>query len=559
MKRGLPFVTAALLLCLFQTSRAGGSQNQKGSLQGVVLRGSTDAPAVGVRVSVYVGAGDAIDYPIRTTTTDRDGVFKVTALDPGPYSLRFSREGYAESILGERHTNRGTFVGIVTVAAGQTTNNIVMHLALTGSVSGTVRTSTGEPAVGISVRLSRSSYGDDGEIMWMDANSANTDDRGEYRIFGVEAGHYYAFAGGDSRRIIKGNESVEPYSISYYPGVVDMARAGAIDLAPGGNIERIDFTLRPPQLYQVRGRIIEAATNAPPPSPQISTSRDRFGVNPQYDPRTGDFVIGGLAPGEFKVSAWIPGAACGVTGFVAEQLSTTDSDGVSSIAGAAGTTAVRLGESDVYDVLIVIRKLGCLKGSVATEGKRLPHWFPLQLRKNDEKQHRTIASMTDDGQFKVEGLQFGKYDLLPLRLPDGFYLKAATYGGADVLNRPFEFESGGTSKLEILLSTRVAHVEGAVTTPAGKAASGVIVALVPASRDRYDLYLTEQTDERGKFVFNELNPGDYTAFAWESIEENAWMNADFLSRYKQFGRPVHLEEESKEILNLQVIPMDRAN
>lgn len=547
---------AGLFLFLIQTSIVRGFQNQKGGIQGVVLRGNTEAPATGVRVAVYVGAGNRYENPVQTTTTDGNGTFRLIGLEPDGYSLRFSREGYADGFLGERHNNRGTFVRVVTVASGQTVNDIVMRLALTGSVSGTVRDVRGQPVVGVPVGLSRTVFGDDGTKVIQSAGTTTTDDRGEYRIYEIESGHYYISAGGNRQRVIKGNESVEPFAISYYPGVDDVAHADIIKLEPGGNIERIDFTLRVAKVYRVRGRIIDAATNMPPASPGIATStgiRSRF---ESYEPKTGNFEINGVAPGNFKVSAWIRGSPCGAP-FSADELYTTNAAGIPSNAGAAGSTSVRLGEGDLDNVLVVIRHGGCLKGNATTEGKPLPHWFALELRNNDERELRTSISMQNDGQFKVDGLLPGKYQLIPRSLPDGFYLKSASFGGADVLNAPLEFEAGGSKQLQILLSSRVAHAEGIVTGAQGKPAEGILVVLVPEDlRDRYDLYVTTDTDEKGKFILDDLAPGDYRAFAWVSLEENSWMNADVVDRYKQYGKTVHLAEESKEILNLRVIPVE---
>jgi 5-hydroxyisourate hydrolase-like protein (transthyretin family) len=544
-----------LLLYLLPVPAVHGIQNPKGAIQGVVLRGNTDLPAAGVHVAIYAAAENVVDKPIQTTATDGSGTFRLTGLAPGGYSIRFSREGYADSYLGERHNNHGLFVRIVDVAAGQTTQDIVMRLAPTGSVSGTVRDVRGMPVVGIPVRLSRSVFGDDGTKEFQSSGMATSDDRGEYRIFGIESGRYYVSAGANPLRVIKGNESVEPFAISYYPGADDLANARAIELEPGGNVERIDFTLRMPKFYRVRGRIIDGATNMPPLSPGIATNTGTWNLNQKsYDPKTGNFEIDGLAPGEFKVSAWIRGSQCGVP-FMPDELFTTNAYGIPSYAGASGSTSVRLGDGDLENVMVVIRHGGCLKGNVTTEGKPLPHWFPLELRNEDEKEIRISILIQNDGQFKVDGLLPGKYRLIPQRLPEGFYLKAAAYGEADILKAPLEFDAEGSKELQILLSSKVAHAEGRVTTASGKPMAGVLVALVPEGlRTRYDLYVTTDTNEDGKFILDDLAPGDYSAFAWESLEENSWMNADVIARYQQYGQPVHLAEDSKEILNLTVIP-----
>ena len=49
-------------------------------------------------------------------------------------------------------------------------------------------------------------------------------------------------------------------------------------------------------------------------------------------------------------------------------------------------------------------------------------------------------------------------------------------------------------------------------------------------------------------------PGDYTLFAWERIENTAYMDPDFLGRYEDQGKAVHVEEDGHVTLQLDVIP-----
>jgi hypothetical protein len=49
-------------------------------------------------------------------------------------------------------------------------------------------------------------------------------------------------------------------------------------------------------------------------------------------------------------------------------------------------------------------------------------------------------------------------------------------------------------------------------------------------------------------------PGDYTIFAWERIEHEAYLDPDVLGRYEDGGKALHMEEDGHMTLQLDVIP-----
>ncbi len=53
-----------------------------------------------------------------------------------------------------------------------------------------------------------------------------------------------------------------------------------------------------------------------------------------------------------------------------------------------------------------------------------------------------------------------------------------------------------------------------------------------------------------------IAPGSYTAFAWESIPDTAWLNKEFLSKYQDLGVPVTLLPGAQIKLQLKSIPFD---
>jgi hypothetical protein len=48
-------------------------------------------------------------------------------------------------------------------------------------------------------------------------------------------------------------------------------------------------------------------------------------------------------------------------------------------------------------------------------------------------------------------------------------------------------------------------------------------------------------------------PGDYTLFAWEQIERGAYFDREFLGRYEDRGKAVHVGEGGHVSVKLEVI------
>jgi hypothetical protein len=51
-----------------------------------------------------------------------------------------------------------------------------------------------------------------------------------------------------------------------------------------------------------------------------------------------------------------------------------------------------------------------------------------------------------------------------------------------------------------------------------------------------------------------LRPGDYTVFAREGVDGEAYYNPDFLKLYEGQGSTIHVSESERKSLQLEVIP-----
>ena len=51
-----------------------------------------------------------------------------------------------------------------------------------------------------------------------------------------------------------------------------------------------------------------------------------------------------------------------------------------------------------------------------------------------------------------------------------------------------------------------------------------------------------------------VTPGDYKLFAWEDIEQFSYFDPEVLKQFEDKGRPIHIVESAKEMVELRLIP-----
>jgi uncharacterized surface anchored protein len=163
------------------------------------------------------------------------------------------------------------------------------------------------------------------------------------------------------------------------------------------------------------------------------------------------------------------------------------------------------------------------------------------------------ADVGEDGSFAVPDIGMDRYLITVNGLPAGYYVKSIRLEKEELLVDGVTFTEKPEHPLEVVLSAQAAAVHGSVTG----AGAGATVALVPQGeprRARPEFYRTVLTDQRGQFTLADLPPGEYKLFAWEDVENGAWMDPEFLKQIEAQGKPVTLREGTVEDLELKAIP-----
>ena len=181
MKRLSLLFAALLFISLARTMPAQEPQpKREGAISGRVV--ADDGQPLGGAQVIAIGVGKSpIAGGMQMSTCDAEGNFKVTGLSQGVYTLLASSPGY----VSIQHQSLNYRIG----------ENTIIQLVRGGVITGRVIDEFGEPVVGVRVQADcvRNFEGkaDTGPSVMNAMNKSRmTDDRGVYRIFGLEPGAY---------------------------------------------------------------------------------------------------------------------------------------------------------------------------------------------------------------------------------------------------------------------------------------------------------------------------------------------------------------------------------
>jgi carboxypeptidase family protein len=542
-----------VLICavvLFALAAQAQAPSSAALLEGTVFNKLTGAPVKSAHVmyiKVASGAGESAQ-PI-STDTDPGGHY-IIQLEAGTYRLWVERPGYARQTYGSRSPEgQGS---VIRVAAGAQLHDLDMRMVPLGAITGSVLDEDGDPVQGVGIQVLRFSY-TTGRPQLIPVAGASSNDRGEYRAYGLPAGRYLLLAtprGAPMTRPMEAGglvpEAQEPFAPLYYPGVLDPGSASEVALAEGGELTGIDFRLPKVRALTVRGRIVSPVEDMAGSQLQVVLAH-ADGNAASYinraagavEKNTGRFEFHGVAPGSYWLVASQIYRGRAIAGRVPVEVTST---------GAPENLAVTLTPSFEIDGHV---ELGGAAAGVNKLNVRL------QPTEGLAPGPQPASKVAPDGTIRLAGVTPGLWDLVLDPLPEGLFIQSATFGDADVLRGELNVLAGSPAALRIVLGANGAQISGTVSESGQPSRATVVLAPSAAELRRApSLYRVVSAGENGVFVFKGVRPGAYKLFAFEDLEPFAWLDSDLVKPVESMGEPVVVSEGDQVTRQLAVIPAE---
>ena len=553
-----PAIAILLSLLLNTGLFAQDASQSRAGIEGLVTKDPDSQPVKKALIELIAeNQAEGRNY---TTLTGSDGAFRIENIMPGRYHLFAERTGLLDT--GKEH---GSTEGrILDLAAGQQLKRLHLRLQAAAVVHGRVTDEDGDPLPGAEVIVLRQTYVA-GHKHWQQAGANRTNDLGEYRVANLAAGNVYIsvnpppdytslIENGGAAASQTRNPKADPsasttYPTTYYPGTADRSQATPIPLHPGDEFPA-DFTLTPSPSLSIRGSVI----NMPPrASATIMLESRDFSLiwNGTEIHKDGSFVIRDVSPGSYTILASIEGTPVPMTARQSLEVGSTNVEGV-RLSPQPGTT---------------------IHGRVRVESKNVAGRFDLErvflaLQSADGEQDElafagretfsNLAQVAPDGSFQWSDVPAGRYYVVVVgnsAVNEGWFVKSVTSGGNNISDSGLTV-SGGTVAMDMVISANGGTVEGVAVDHKGEPLANAIIVAVPEARwrNRPDRYRKTVADQSGRFSLRGIHPGDYTVFAWESVDGEAYYNPDFVKASEGQGSALRISEGDRKSLELEAIP-----
>ena len=315
------------------------------SIVGSVSVADGGQPARKVRVSLSGG-----EIRGRTVTTDDQGRFSFTSLPAGRFMLSASKPGFVSVSYGQRKPGPGRSGTAIQLSDNQKFE-VQLQIPRGGVITGTVLDERGEAIPGTSVRVMRYAT-QSGQRTLQQAGNGSTDDRGIYRVYGLQPGEYVVAATprntamtdevrmraeveamrtaaqnmGDERaaearqmlervqalqaQVTAASTPDEPtigYAPVYYPGTTAPASASSVNVGVAEEKGGIDFQLQLVPIAHIEGVVVTAsgpaAQNVQVTLVNLGFEVPGIGNSTARPDRDGRFRISNVAPGQYMLVA----------------------------------------------------------------------------------------------------------------------------------------------------------------------------------------------------------------------------------------------------------------
>jgi hypothetical protein len=487
----------------------------------------------------------------KTALTDADGRYEIRELPAGRYVVSASKTNYLRSSFGERRT-----LGAgqpIDVADGKTVDRMDFSLQRGGAVTGRIIDEFGDPLPDVQVMPMRFTFINGERRLQPFGMPSATDDRGEYRLFGLGPGQYVIAAiarpmGGPAE-----TNDRSTYASTYYPGTASISEAQRLTVQATQTIASINMGLLTVTAGRIDGTVVD--TQGRPMAGGFVNAMQRVGFmgfgsgGTQIKP-DGSFSLTGIAPGDYTLRATIGGM----------------SDDVA-------VANVTVGSGDTLSIQLASAKPMKLRGRVVVDdGSPLPSGAAVNL---GAAPMTSIVGMgvggsttaKSDGTFEISGgagrvrvNAFVNQSAPVSPQAPGWRLNRVLIGDADVTDAGFDAASGATvENIVVELTAHMPEIETSVVDGAGERVRDCVIVVFSSDSERWTAvqqrYVTFGRPNADGVYKARVPAGNYLVAAFDDPEPNLSIFADpeLLAQLRERATPITVDDREQKKLGVTLV------
>jgi protocatechuate 3,4-dioxygenase beta subunit len=530
-----------------QSSKLAEKQPPPCTVSGRVVTAADGTPLKSSRLAL-IPEHRTRESQVYAAASDSSGRFIIKDVPAGRYQFLATHTGYVDQYYQSRGADSGA---ILALQAGQEVKDILFRMTLAAVITGRVNDEDGEPIAFVQVVALRRPTEEELEDLkvvssrsqeTLPAGMAQTDDRGQYRIFGLRAGEYYIKAVDQYEPMFQmfqmGHESVvrealgSQYAPVYYPGVTQIGQAETVLLSSGQEAQA-EFAMRRIRTVDISGRVI--SVDGKPADVYVSLEEFPTADYGVEHSTTAD------AKGEFKIKSVAPGS----------YLLHAQQHSFGADTNYHATQKIEVGADNIDSIMLALGRGVSFSGRVRISGTGTIRFeqMLLQLFSQDDQSERAWTRVKKDGTFQFIDVPDGTFAFRIYGLEENWYLKSVRLGADDLLAKGLDVEKGESSgRIQVVVSNNGAELGGSVTQDE-KPVIGARIRLTPDPETRFNRFRshTAFTDQSGRFSIVGLAPGQYRVIAKASAPDRENANSSD-------SESVSLSEHDHKTVELTVAP-----
>jgi protocatechuate 3,4-dioxygenase beta subunit len=493
---------------------------------------------------------------LKITASDAGGFYRFSSLPAGAYRVSASKSGLLAAEHGqERLGQPGT---IVTIRDRQRRDAVDVGLRNAAVLSGIVTDSDGEVMEGVAVHAWRLEYRGGRPATESVGRVRRTDDRGRYRIPGLQPGTYYVVAS-EEPSASDSVETVMRAPRAFHPGTPTLALATPVLVEAGADAAGIDVVYTPPRTVKVSGLAFN--TQGGPVSRGValvgSTRSGMPAVASQMAVMTGTrFEFPSVGPGEYAIQAlhdW------------GEDLETP-------LPTEFTTQIITVAEEEVRGITLYTNPGSTVRGRVVQQGGGRPsitgNWLDIAVSDPDFEPASTFprpwtTTINPDLTFQISGLTGPIRFTTTTDLTPRLWLKSADMSGQNIADEPAVINRRDemNSYVDVVLAGDGGLVTGRVLNGRKEPVASFVVVAFPVARElRYNgsRYIRlAQPDERAQFTLPMLPPGEFWIAAVDALDARLLQEPAFLEDLSGLARRVTISRNATPTLELPLLRLRR--